>query len=242
MINKFAMNRNYVDSMKISVFIPVYNEEKMIKENISCIMDALKSINRDFELIVVNDASTDNTLKILKEIPHIRIMNYTDGPTRRENLAKSFESADGDIIMFMDADLSVDLKNLNRLLEEIENGADISVGSRYMGIHPNRSLNRLLISVVYNKIIGLIFDSHVKDHNCGFKAFKKKVLPLIKGMDLDFNRGWFWDAELLIRAQKKGYIVKEFPVAWCHGEKSSFKIIKELRMVPYIINLKWKLK
>jgi hypothetical protein len=228
--------------MKLSVFIPVYNEENTIKENISRILDTLKSTDRKFELLVVNDASTDNTLKTLREISGIKIINYTNGPTRRENLAKSFASAHGDIIMFMDADLSVDLRHVNRLIEEIENGADISIGSRYMGIRSTRSVKRLLISMIYNKIIGLFFDSHIKDHNCGFKAFNKKVLPLIKEMGFDMNRGWFWDAELLIRAQKKGHIVKEFPVSWHHGKKSSFKIKKEIRMIPYIISLKWKLK
>jgi hypothetical protein len=88
----------------------------------------------------------------------------------------------------------------------------------------------------------IYFHSKIKDHQCGFKAFKKeKLLQLLDEMGYEKTRGWFWDVELLVRAQRKGYSIDEFPVEWKEGKLSSFNIQRELRMLPYVLKLKWKL-
>ena len=82
------------------------------------------------------------------------------------------------------------------------------------------------------------------DHQCGFKAFKKSVLmDLVKsaGYDSTFKRGWFWDAEILIRARRTGYKIVEIPVTWKSGDKSSFNFKNELRMIPYMLKLRSEL-
>lgn len=221
---------------KVSILIPVYNEEKRgIEKNIRKVINETKKLKDDFEIIIVNDASTDNTRGILKKINGIKIINFDEGPTRRENLAKSFKESTGEIIIFMDADLSVDLKYLEEIIQNIKDGADISIGSRYSGITPERDPKRLVISFIYNKFMQIVFSSRIKDHQCGFKAFKRKLLPLIDEMGFDLSRGWFWDVEFLVRAQKSGYKVNEFPVIWVRGEKSSFNIKREVKMIPHIL-------
>ncbi len=145
----------------------------------------------------------------------------------------------------MDMDLSVDPIYARRLFKEITNGADISTGSRYVkGSYIKRTITRKIISYFYNLFMKFYFNSHIHDHQCGFKAFRRDViLDLIADMGYDskFIRGWFWDAELLIRAQKKSYKVVEFPVRWMHGQKSEFNLKRELRMVPYMLKLRKKL-
>jgi len=83
------------------------------------------------------------------------------------------------------------------------------------------------------------------DHNCGFKAFKKSIaMKLVKegGYDGKMVRGWFWDAEILIRAQQKGYKIKQIPVRWIEPKASSFSIKREMRMILYVLRLKGNLR
>lgn len=206
----------------------------------------MDKITKDYELTIVDDNSSDNSAEICKQLSRknnrIRCLSYHNGPSRRENLARSFKDARGDIIAFMDADLSVDLVYLKRLFDEIEKGADISMGSRYAkGSYIKRTFLRKFVSYFYNLAIRLYFNSYVLDHQCGFKAFKKDViLELVNDMGYDkkFIRGWLWDAEMLIRAQRKSYKIMEFPIKWKHGQKSEFNFKRELKLIPYMIRLK----
>ncbi|MBI5072372.1 glycosyltransferase [Candidatus Woesearchaeota archaeon] len=232
----------------ISLFIPCYNEEKMIEENIKKIYETLRKLKKPFELIIVNDGSTDKTEFIAKRFApkqkEIKYMFYENGPSRRENLAEAMKKAKGEIIVFMDLDLSVDLVYLPKLIESIEAGNDVAIGSRYKGVQARRTLGRKIISTIYNFIMQTYLKSKIHDHQCGFKAFKKeKLLPLLEeiGYDSKFERGWFWDVELLVRAQKKGYKIDEFSVQWHAGKQSSFDLKRELKMLPYVLKLKWRI-
>ena len=232
---------------EVSLFLPIYNEEEIFEKHISRILSYMETIKKKFEIIIIDDNSSDDTMLVYKKIyeknQKIRYIKYNDGPSRRENLAKSFVMAKGDIIAFMDIDLATDLKYGKKLFEEIEKGADISMGSRYIkGSCIKRKFLRGILSYAYNLFMQLYFDSKIKDHQCGFKAFKKDVvLNLIKDMGYNDKRGWFWDAEILLRAQRKSYKIVEFPINWYHGYKSEFNIKRELRMIPYILKLKKRL-
>jgi hypothetical protein len=232
----------------ISVFVPVYNEEEILENNIKKIVEELKKIGEDFEIFIIDDNSTDKSSQIGQKLsqnnPYIKYIRFNNGPSRRENLAASFKKAGGDIIIFMDTDLATSPEYLNQLINEIKQGADIAIGSRRMGIAAKRELFRKIISQFYNSFLKLLFKSKIKDHQCGFKAFKKEfVLGLVSdmGYDKSFKRGWLWDAEILIRAQVKKINIKEFPVKWKRGEKSSFNIFRELKVIPFALNLKKKL-
>ncbi len=232
---------------ELSVFIPVCNEEKSLEFNIKKIYEALKDTGKSFELIIVDDTSTDLTPAIAKKLAKnkdIRYIRCEGGPSRRENLAQEFKKAKAELIIYMDSDLAVDLKHLLELIYYSKK-ADIATGSRYMKESKiKRKFYRLIISKLYNAFLRILFNSKAQDHQCGFKAIKKKVaLDLIKemGYDKKLQRGWFWDAELLIRAQKRHYRIAEFPVTWAYGKKSSFSIMRELKMIPYVIKLRFRI-
>jgi len=234
--------------IEISFFVPVYNEENSIKQNLSKIYSFLHKNFKSFELIVVDDNSNDGSQKIIKELmksKKIKLIECNKGPTRRENLAQSFLQAKSDIIMFFDSDSIQSLNGLPRLVEEIKKGKDIAIGSRYaQGSKIKRKIFRLLLSFLYNKFIRFYFNSKIRDHN-GSKVFnRKKLTELIKeiGYDNSFSRGWFWDAELLIRAQKKEMKIIELPVVWYDQRKSSFNLSREIKMIPYIFHFKKKLR
>jgi glycosyltransferase AglD len=234
--------------MQLSVFVPCYNEEKRLEKNITLIYHALQAFGKSFELVIVDDGSSDGTPRIAKilagmyeEVIHLR---YEDGPSRRENLGKAFSTARADTVLFMDLDLSVPLTYLPRLIDGIEKGNDIAIGSRYKDVKAKRKFVRRVISGVYNTFMQLYFGSTIADHQCGFKAFKKHVaLDLVHemGYDTKLVRGWFWDVEFLVRAQRKGLAIDEFSVEWIFGKQSTFDFTRELRMLPYVIWLRFRL-
>lgn len=232
---------------ELSVFLPVYNEEKILEKNTRIVYDTVKSITKGFEICIVDDSSTDKTPEVAKKLAkdkRIRHIRFENGPSRRENLGIAFKKARGDIIGFMDIDLASDIKKLKVLIKKIRNGSDIAIGSRYKGKRANRKGYRKLISYAYNTGMKVVFQSTVKDHQCGFKFFKKDVVMKLidrMGYDANFKRGWFWDAELLIRAQKAGYKISEVPVRWRFGAQSSFNVKRELRMLPHVFGLRIRL-
>jgi len=230
----------------ISLFVPVYNEEDILEENLNKIYQEMSSITPYFRIYIVDDNSNDQTEAVGRRIerrnPKIRYLRHNKGPTRRENLAISFKKGKGDIIAFMDLDLATELKYTKYLIEEIEKGADITIGSRYLySSSRERRLSRHLISVIFNTIIRIIFGSNVKDHECGFKSFKRNVIiDLLNdlGYDESLKRSVFWDAQMLIIAQRKGYKVVEFPIEWSERSKSALNFSSEKNMIPYIMRLK----
>jgi glycosyltransferase AglD len=193
--------------MKISVFLPVYNEEHIVEKQVRAVYTFLQK-TYEFELVVVNDNSLDSTGKILarlkKNLRHLRVITFHNGPSRRENLAEAMKTAKYPVIVFMDLDLAVPLKYVHALIRAIADGNDVAFGSRYL-THSKfeRSAYRLVISKIYHTTIHFLFHSKISDYQCGFKAFKKKYfMTLLKciGYDSSFTRGWFWDAEILIAA------------------------------------------
>ena len=231
-----------INKYKISVFIPIFNEEKIIDRDVKLIDYMIKKLPVDYEIFVVNDASTDKTKEITEKIGILNrkviLHNYTIGPTRRENLAQSFKKANGDIIIFVDVDLITSLRFLPDLIDQIALGYDVVTGSRYaVGSKLKRKPTRLLTSLIYNALVRVIFKTGTRDHMCGFKAFKKEViLKLIEemGYDKSLKRGIFWDTELLIRAKDHGYKIKEIPIWWNERKKTALYFKREIQTIKYI--------
>ncbi len=234
----------------INIFLPVYNEEEIVGRNVLSVYELMGSLNKPFKIFVVDDNSKDGTGEIVRklasEYDEIECLFFENGPSRRENLGKAFLNVpDEEILCFLDIDLASDINRVGDLINYVEEGYDVSLGSRYKGIKSIRSLERLTISKMYNGVIKVLFNSRVDDHQCGFKAFKaEKIKEVVRemGYDSSFKRGWFWDAELLLRAQKKNFSIREFPVKWEAGKQSSFNWKRELKILNYMPKLYKKIK
>lgn len=233
----------------VSLFLPVYNfDPKKLEKNVKSVEEYASQYYDDFEVVIVDDSSNVSTkasIDLATISPNVRKMAYDNGPSRRENLAASFRHAKFDVVCYMDIDLSTDLKFLRPLTDKINGGCQVVVGSRYAGITASRELFRLVVSKIYNISIMILFRSNIKDHTCGFKAFQKKVIASLvsdMGYDDSKRRGWFWDAEMLIRAQKMGFIVCEIPVSWKSDRGSTFSLKRELKIVPYILSFLWRMR
>ena len=230
--------RNY----KISVFLPVYNlESAQLANNVKTILSFLKKNYRKFEIIIINDTSNEETTEAINsatKLGNVTAIHYYNGPSRRENLAASFQKANFNTICFMDIDLSTEISSLVKLTDKIYEGYDIAIGSRHKGVRAKREAYRKIISTAYNLFLSLMFGSKILDHNCGFKAFKKNsILKLVKkmGYDKSFSRGWFWDAEMIILAQKINFKIAEIAVAWKRDEQTTFSLSREIKIIPYMI-------
>jgi glycosyltransferase AglD len=230
----------------ISVFIPVYNEEAILEGSVRRVLESLK--DEDAELFIVDDSSTDKTSEIGRrmesENPRIRYLRYENGPSRRENLAASFHRAKGGIIAFIDADLSAGPENLPQMICLLKD-ADIVVGSKYV---PGSTVRRSLLRSAYSEAAAwatrLYLGSRLKDHQCGLKAFRRDVLLALvaeAGYDSKMRRGFAWDTEVLVRAQRKGLRIIELPVEWAEAKKSSVRMLRDWKMIPYVVSLKSRL-
>jgi len=241
---KYKVNYDLKNKQKVSVFIPIFNEEKILERSIDILEYLIRKIPIDYEILIVNDASVDKTKLISRAIERserkVSLLNYDFGPTRRENLAQSFKMVDSDIIAFVDVDVVRSLRFLRDLIDQIVLGYDIATGSRYVsGSKIKRKIFRLLISRLYNFCIRVVFRTNIRDHMCGFKAFKRSVILNIvdeMGYDKTLKRGIFWDTELLLRAIDHGYKIKEIPIWWNERKTSKLFFKREVRSLGYIFN------
>jgi glycosyltransferase involved in cell wall biosynthesis len=191
----------------LSLFFPALNEEKNIAETIRKSESYLQTKNIDYEIIVVNNASTDNTEKVVKRIaatnPHVILVNE---PAKGYGnaLRKGFAASTKEVTCFTDADLQFDITQLDRFIEVIDTH-DYVIGYRERRADPAlRSFNAKGWAFLVRSILGV----RVKDIDCGFKMFHTKV---IKSITLT-SSGALISAELLYKLKKKKYTLTQVPV------------------------------
>ncbi len=218
--------------MRVSIVLPAYNEAKRLRKAVQEVAKAADKIGYDYEIIIAEDGSTDGTDKIAaelaKEKENVVHLHSDERLGRGKALMNAFSKASGDIVVYMDVDLATDLKHLKELVDAIaKEGYDVATGSRLMeASKAERPLKRDIASKVYNFLVRLFLGSKIKDHQCGFKAFRKQAILEI-GKHVKDNH-WFWDTEVLVLAQKMGYKVKEIPVEWRHGGETKVEFGKDV--------------
>jgi glycosyltransferase involved in cell wall biosynthesis len=195
----------------ISIFFPAWNEEDYVERAVKRAMDVLPGLTDDFEIIIVNDASTDRTREISEalaaRIPQVRVIthpvNLKLGGAMRTGLAASTK----DIVVYSDMDLPWDMRELERalhLMEYLE--ADMICAFRFD--RTSEGPKRILYSFVYNLLIRSLFGVQIKDINFSFKVMHRRVL---ESMELK-SQGSFIDAELVVKAIRKGFRVFQMGV------------------------------
>ena len=134
------------------------------------------------------------------------------------------------------------MQHLHELIDAIRKGADISTGSRLMSASDSvRTGGREIASRSYNFLVRLFLESRILDHQCGFKAFKRE--PVLGLLDQVEATHWFWDTEIMVRAYRCGFKIKEIPVEWKSGKGTKVNLLKDSwNMFQQIMRLCWKLK
>lgn len=222
-----------MSKVEVSVVIPAYNEAENLERDLDRISAELYKLTKSYEIIIAEDGCTDNSNAVAEKLRKLKKYNgrvkhlHSDVRLGRGRaLNRAFKFAKGNILIYMDSDLATDLKHTKELIDSIKNGADFATGSRYAkGANAVRQLKREIASRTYNFLVRFLFNSKVKDHQCGFKSFKRS--SLMKIIDDIKDNHWFWDTELLIRAQKKGYKIVEFPVNWHYGKGTKVNVLHD---------------
>ena len=212
----------------VSITIPAYNEEFLIYDSVNKLLNFCENNlqNYDWKIIIADNNSTDRTAEIAKKLEgesNGKIF-YKFIPPKGKGLAirESWRDFDADFYVFMDADLATDLAALPVLINELENGYNLVIGSRFIkGSFAKRPLVRKITSKVFSILTRLIFGLKIKDYPCGFKGADKnvinKILPQVK------NNAFFFDTEMVIRSATGGMKIKEIPVIWRDRDKTASK-------------------
>jgi glycosyltransferase involved in cell wall biosynthesis len=197
---------------KISVFLPTYNEEGNIKKVVLNTKKILEKIAGEWELLVINDGSNDNTLAVVKEIEKeskgVRVISHAVNKGYGASLQSGFYGARYPWIAFTDSDGQFDFGEISNFIEkQKETGADLVIG-----YYKKRkvSLSKKITSRLWETLVFIFFGLKVHDVDCGFKFISKKVIDTIPR--LESERGAFISSELLIKARKKGFKIVEIPV------------------------------
>ncbi len=234
----------YLFSSSVTAVIPVYNDLPALEEALPITIDLMEKITSDFEIIIAEDASNDGSAEYAKSaaLKDSRIIHlHRDGRLGRGSaLTLAAGRARGDIFCYFDVDLATDMTFLPELLSAIDKGADVATGSRLLPESDIiRSQDREIKSRGYNALVRLFLRSMLYDHQCGFKAFNTKSLKLVLTKVTDTH--WFWDTEVLVRAQQIGMKVVEIPVIWKEGDGTTVKTSDIWTMGRSILKLWWKL-
>lgn len=214
--------------MTVDIVIPVYNEEQALARSVAALRDFLaRNLAIPWKITIADNASTDSTWDIARSLsqqhPDVSCL-HLDLKGRGRALRRAWLESGAEIVAYMDVDLATDLNDFPRLVQEIDDGYDIAIGSRLLpSSKVRRSVRRELLSRGYNLLIKALFRVTFHDAQCGFKAMRREaarsLVPQIK------DQAWFFDTELLILATQQGYRIKEIPVTWNEAEHTTVHVL-----------------
>jgi len=204
--------------VSVEVVVPVYNEQDALPKSIPALCAYLETyFPYRWSVVIADNASTDATLAVAEGLaagdPHVRVM-HLDEKGRGRALKAAWSTSEADVVAYMDVDLSTNLWSFLPLVAPLATGhSDVAIGSRLLrGAAVTRQWKREVISRCYNLLIKAMFGNGFSDAQCGFKAIKRSVaqelLPWVE------DNEWFFDTELLLLAEERGYRISEVPVDW----------------------------
>ena len=224
--------------MKFSVIIPCYNESQDIVKNAEIIKDYLNTHQIDYELLLVNDGSKDNTKEVIESIPGARALSYDVNRGKGGAVKYGIENATGDYVLFMDADLSTDLSAIDKVVEEAPN-YDMIIGSRHAKdsvIKKKQPALRVFIGWCCRQIVNMKFHTKLKDTQCGFKAIRADIAKKI--VEKQLIDKFAFDVEYIYIAKLNNLSMKEIGVIWADDRtstvspfKSSVKFFKDINFI-----------
>ena len=204
--------------MKVVITIPACNEEKTIGKVIKTIKEVMNRTSYNYQILVVDDGSKDNTAKVAKNngaIVYSHPKNYGLAETFKTEIEKSLELKP-DVIVHIDADLQYQPKEIPKLLGEIKKGYDLVLGSRFKGKIEEMSLIKRLGNIAFSKVVSQIIGFDVSDAQTGFRAFTKEAAEKI-----NITSNHTYTQEQIIRAVKQKFRVNEVPIYFAKRDGKS---------------------
>ncbi len=210
--------------MKASIIIPANNEENRIYD---CLSQLTFCIPEDYEIIVAADGCTDGTVEMAKLFP-VKVVTSHERLGKGGGILNGIRFAEGEAIVIADADLSVSPNDIPNLVKALKH-SDIVLGSRNLKdsvIRLKPPVHRVFLGKAFNWIFRRLFSIEVFDTQCGFKAIRKEVL---EDLSNDLNvEGFAFDADLIVKAHRKGFKIVEIPVVWSYKRGSRVNALHQI--------------
>lgn len=228
-----------------SIVIPAYNESARIGAALREVVSCIRERGWDAEVIVVNDGSTDTTARQVLDFaisaPELRLIENPGNRGKGFSVRHGLLKAQGEIVMFTDADLSAPIREAELLFDAIRGGADIAIGSRWLErtrqTH-RQPLYRQFFGRCFNLVTRTVMGLHYADTQCGFKAFTRAAAQTV--FQLQTIERWGFDPEILFIASKRHLRVQEVPVTWGHDERSRMSYLRDgMHMLREMAIIRW---
>jgi glycosyltransferase involved in cell wall biosynthesis len=235
----------------LSIVIPAFNEERRLPKTMDQVLGYLAGSKpharaANTEVLVVDDGSTDGTAEVIRRIAqmnsNVRLLQNPGNRGKGYSVRNGMLHAEGEWILFSDADLSAPIEELEKLFRAIDSGsADIAIGSRALdrkliGVH--QSWMRENAGRFFNLCMRLIVGLNFWDTQCGFKMFRREAAQRI--FTLQRIDGFGFDVEALYLGQRLGYKIVEVPVRWNHVEGTKVDMFGDsARMFTDLLRVRW---
>ena len=228
----------------VSIVIPAYNEEARISDTLKELIGYLNSRSYTWEILVADDGSTDATGALVSELaarePKVRLISL---PHRGKGWAvkNGMLAACGAYRLLCDADLSVPVDHLERVLPPQLEGIDIAIGSREApgARRIGEPARRHIMGRAYNTLVRFLAVPGIRDTQCGFKCFRQEIVPEL--FRRQTTNGFAFDVELLFLARKAGLKLMEIPVDWYYREHSKVRPLHDSwTMTLAVLKIRWR--
>ena len=232
-------------SPQLSIVIPCYNEEQRLPRTIARIERYLADKGVSYELILVDDGSSDGTRKIMDEAAErnrsVRLEALPHNRGKGRALAEGVAAARGAEILVTDADLSTPIEELDKLRAELRKGAGVAIGSRALRgsrVEVSQPIYRVLMGKAFNILVQAVLLPGIWDTQCGFKLFRADVAhDAFAALTTD---GFGYDPEVLYRAKKRGVKIAEVPVVWRNSAPTKVNPIKSsIDMFRHVMRIRF---
>ncbi len=213
----------------LSVVVPAYNEERRLPMSLERLLAYLPLHEPSFEIVVVDDGSTDRTAECVRSVAHpaVTLLRNETNRGKGYSVRRGMLSAQGERRLMTDADLSTPIEELPRLTAALAAGADLAIGSRAVRgaeIAVHQPWHREALGRLFNRGVRLLAVKGLRDTQCGFKLFSGRAAEEV--FRLALLDGFSFDVEALFLAQRLGYRAAEVPVRWSNDAASRVTLVK----------------
>ena len=233
-------------SPELSIVVPCYNEEQRLPRTIEQIERYLAGIGVSYELILVDDGSSDGTRKIMdaaaERNPAVRLEALPQNRGKGRALAEGVAAARGAEILVTDADLSTPIEEIDKLRAELGKGAGVAIASRALKgsrVEVSQPIYRVLMGKAFNLLVQAVLLPGIWDTQCGFKLFRADVAH--DAFAVLTTDGFGYDPEVLYRAKRRGVRIAEVPVVWRNSAPTKVSPIKSsLDMLKHVLRIRFR--
>jgi dolichyl-phosphate beta-glucosyltransferase len=233
-------------AVDLSMVIPAYNEARRLPPTLARLRDYLEAGPDTYEVLVVDDGSTDDTVSVAqavaREWPQLEVLTLPQNQGKGAAVREGMLHARGALRAFSDADLSTPIEELPRLRSHLGGACHVAIASRDApgsDIQVHQPRWREFMGRTYNRILRLLVLPGIRDTQCGFKLFTSEAAEACFAPLETFRFGF--DAEVLVRAHRRGWEIAEVPVQWRHVEESRVGGIGDaLRMLYDLVMLRFR--